>query len=160
MLIMLNKIQSGLQRGADIAGVDAAISLGFPYGGWVPKGRRTEAGPLEPKYSVTEMPTTGYPPRTKQNIIDSNGTVIFTHGALSGGSSLTKRLADEQKKPWLHIDLNKYSIDAAVNALSRWINSNGIEVLNVAGKSASKDPYIYDKVFQIISVVIKESNVK
>ena len=40
----IEKIISGGQTGADIAGVDAAIFCNFPYGGWLPKGRKTENG--------------------------------------------------------------------------------------------------------------------
>ena len=43
---MLKKIISGCQTGADIAAIDAAIDNGFPYGGWVPKGRLNEASSL------------------------------------------------------------------------------------------------------------------
>ena len=151
---MLERIQTGCQRGADLAGADAAISLGFPYSGWVPKGRRTETGPLENRYVVFEMPTTGYPPRTKKNICDSDGTVIFTHGALSGGSSLTRKYARELGKPWVHIDFKKTGVEDAVNLLSIWVKDNGIKCLNVAGKSASKDNLIYDCVYRVISDLI------
>ena len=40
------KIISGGQTGADQAALDAAIELTIPYGGWLPKGRKTEDGPL------------------------------------------------------------------------------------------------------------------
>ena len=43
---MIKKIISGGQTGADQATLDAAIKLEFPYGGWIPKGRMTESGPL------------------------------------------------------------------------------------------------------------------
>ncbi len=33
------KIVSGGQTGVDRAGLEAAIALGLPYGGWVPKER-------------------------------------------------------------------------------------------------------------------------
>ena len=36
---MTFKIVSGGQTGVDRAGLEAAIALGLPYGGWVPKGR-------------------------------------------------------------------------------------------------------------------------
>ena len=36
---MLEKIISGGQTGADQAALDAAIKLGIPHGGWIPKGR-------------------------------------------------------------------------------------------------------------------------
>ena len=43
---MIRKIISGGQTGADQGALDAAIEYGFPYGGWLPKGRLTENGPL------------------------------------------------------------------------------------------------------------------
>jgi len=43
---MLKKIVSGLQTSADRAALDAAIELGIPHGGWMPKGRITEDCPL------------------------------------------------------------------------------------------------------------------
>ncbi len=41
---MIDKIISGGQTGADRAGIDVAIELGIPHGGWIPKGRRAENG--------------------------------------------------------------------------------------------------------------------
>ena len=148
---MLKKIVSGFQTGADIAGVDAAIAHSFPYGGWVPKGRRTLEGALDDRYEVKEMPTIGYPKRTEQNVIDSDGTVIFTHGKLSGGSGLTKKCAIKNDKPWLHINLSDLTTKEAVRSLSTFIQANNIEVLNVAGRSASKDDKIYDAVYNVIN---------
>lgn len=41
---MMFKIVSGGQTGVDRAGLEAAIAIGLPYGGWVPKGRIAEDG--------------------------------------------------------------------------------------------------------------------
>ena len=147
---MLKKIISGCQTGADIAAIDAAIDNGFAYGGWVPKGRRTEAGPLPLTYAVEEMDTRGYPKRTDQNILDADGTVICSHGRLSGGSTLTRRISKRQNKPWLHLDLADLTADLAANKLAEWIDRHGIEVLNVAGQSASKNVRIYAATFAVI----------
>ena len=152
---MLKQIISGCQSGADIAGIDAAIMNGFPYGGWVPKGRKTENGPLPLKYSVQEMPTSGYPKRTEKNIVDSDGTVIFTHGKLSGGSALTKKYAVKHQKPWIHFDMLAMTPEATALKLAEWTEQNGIEVLNVAGRSASKDEKIYDATFSTISIFLQ-----
>ena len=54
------KIRSGGQTGADRAALDFAIKYNIPYGGWVPKGRKTEEGPLSDKYQLQEMPTGQY----------------------------------------------------------------------------------------------------
>ncbi len=58
---MLDKIVSGGQTGADRAALDFAIKNKIPHGGWVPKGRLAEDGPLPAKYKVKEMPTDSYP---------------------------------------------------------------------------------------------------
>jgi hypothetical protein len=152
---MLKKIISGCQTGADIAAIDAAIDNGFPYGGWVPKGRRTEAGPLPLTYAVREMDTRGYPKRTEQNILDADGTVICSHGRLSGGSVLTRRMSKRQNKPWLHLDLADLSADQAADKLVEWIDRHGIEVLNVAGQSASKNERIYAATFAVIDLLLR-----
>lgn len=44
------KVVSGGQTGVDRAALDAARELELPYGGWLPKGRLTEDGPLPLEY--------------------------------------------------------------------------------------------------------------
>ena len=150
----IEKIISGGQTGADIAGVDAAIFCNFPYGGWLPKGRKTENGPVPETYTDFQvMSKGGYPMRTEQNIKDADGTLIFTYGKLSGGSSLTKGLAVKNKKPWLHIDLDTVKNPAA--KINYWVIEWDIKILNVAGKSASKAPAIYNRVKEIITQLLQ-----
>ena len=153
---MLKKIISGGQTGADIAGIDAAIDTGFSYGGWLPKGRKTECGPLPENYQMQAMTRGGYPKRTEQNVKDSDGTVIFTHQKLNGGSRLTANLAESWGKPWLHINLSQINQREAILILSEWLQKNKIDVLNVAGSRGSKDPEVYGKVFQIIKKIIDQ----
>jgi len=147
---MIKKIISGGQTGADQAALDAAIKLDIPHGGWIPKGRITEDGPLPDKYQLEEMPTSSYAARTEQNVLDSDGTLIVSHGELTGGSAYTRDVALEQEQPWLHIDLHKTGIFDAALKLSEWVLNNNIEILNVAGPRASKDPNIYRAVINII----------
>ncbi len=97
---MIKKIVSGGQTGADQAALDAAIKLDIPHGGWMPKGRITEDGPLPEKYQLEEMPTSSYVERTEQNVLDSDGTLIVSHGMLTGGSAYTREVALEHKRPW------------------------------------------------------------
>ena len=44
--VMIEKIISGGQTGADRAALDFAVKHDIPYGGWVPKGRKIEDGTL------------------------------------------------------------------------------------------------------------------
>jgi len=60
-MVKIEKIISGGQTGADRAALDFAIANGIPYGGWLPKGRKTEDCTLDLKYHLQEMPTTDYP---------------------------------------------------------------------------------------------------
>ena len=151
---MIKKIISGGQTGADQAALDAAIKLGIPHGGWIPKGRKTEDGTLPDKYKLNEMPTGSYPERTEKNVIDSDGTVIISHGKLTGGSKLTDKLAEKILRPCLHVDLNKTPAFIGVSIISSWIDLHKIKILNVAGSRSSKDPDIYQDVKFVIEGVI------
>jgi hypothetical protein len=150
---MIRKIISGGQTGADQAALDAAIKLEIPHGGWIPKGRLTEYGPLPDKYKLAEMRGTSYVLRTEQNVIDSNGTLIISHGTLSDGSDYTRKMAIKHHRPWLHIDLNNTPAFKAATLICSWIDENAIEILNVAGPRASKDDQIYRAVLTLIESV-------
>ena len=152
---MLTKIISGGQTGADQAALDVAIKLNIPHGGWIPKGRKTEDGILPEKYHLQEMPTASYPKRTEKNILDSDGTLIFSRGKLTGGSALTRKLAKQHNKPWLHIDLEKAGETEAESVIAGWIDKHEIQILNVAGPRASKDHGIYDIVMEILESVVQ-----
>ena len=121
----------------------------------MPKGRKTERGTLPAKYRLRELPTDSYPKRTEQNVIDSDGTLIISHGALTEGSEYTRKMAETHGKPWIHVDANRISIDAAVQPIRAWINGSQINVLNVAGPRASKDPKIYGTTKRLLTVLIK-----
>src|SRR5947207_15103352 len=83
------KIVSGGQTGADRAALDAAMEAGIACGGWCPEDRTAEDGPIDPKYPLTPAPGAGYRERTRLNVRDSEGTVIFSFGPLRGGSEHT-----------------------------------------------------------------------
>jgi hypothetical protein len=93
-------------------------------------------------------------------VLDSDGTVIFTHGLLTSGSKLTQKLAHQHGKPCLHIDLNQIPDYHAVFLVREWMYENDVEVLNVTGSRASKDPLIYKRVFDIIKGVYWTDRIK
>jgi hypothetical protein len=151
---MIEKIISGGQTGADQAALDAAIKLGTPHGGWIPKGCLTEDGPLSDKYNLIEMPTESYPERTKKNISESDGTLILSRGRLTGGSEFTEEQALKYGKPVVHIDLSSVTPFAAAVLINDWIVDYDIKVMNVAGPRASKDSKIYQSTLDIIESVL------
>jgi hypothetical protein len=150
---VIQKLISGGQTGADRAALDFALKHDIPHGGWVPKGRKTEDGTLPEKYHLQEMPTGQYSKRTEQNILDSDGTLIVSHGLLTGGSALTLELAKQRRKPWIHIDLGTTSYPDASRMVQEWVERNGIKVLNIAGPRASKDSKIYQATMDLLDKV-------
>lgn len=149
------KIISGGQTGADRAALDYAIEFNISYGGWVPKGRKTEDGKLPEKYKLQEMPTSDYSKRTEKNILAADGTLIVSHGRLTGGSALTQFLAEKHNKPFIHVDMDSMSMEDASEAVRLWLKENCIDTLNVAGPRASKDPAIYEATRRLLDAVFK-----
>ena len=151
------KIISGGQTGADQAGLDAAIRLGIDYGGAVPKGRRTEDGPLDPKYDrMVELDTPDYAARTEKNVLDADATIIFTSGWLGAGVLLTMKKAIQHGKPYLHIDFQDYSEAEAADVIRTWLRESRSPVINIAGTRESKSPGMHDKVFRVLVCALSE----
>jgi len=140
---MLEKIISGGQTGVDRAALDIALKFNIVHGGWIPRGRRTEDGPLSVKYNLTEMKTTDYRERTKQNIMDSHGTLIISRGELTGGSKLTQTHAKVIGRPNCSINLVETDEFEAGIIIKSFIMENNIGILNVAGPRLSHHPWIY-----------------
>ena len=124
--MQIKKIVSGGQTGADQAALDFALAENIPHGGWIPKGRLTEKGPLPAKYQLQEMETESYPKRTEQNVIDSDGTLIISHGRLTGGSALTLELAMKHTKPHLHLDMKNSELTGAKRLVKAWVDENNV----------------------------------
>lgn len=151
---MLKKIISGGQTGADQAALDAAIKLDIPHGGWLPKGRLTENGPLPHKYDLLELSSKSYVERTEKNVVASDGTLIISHGPLTGGSEYTVDMAVKHDRPYLHVDLDKISAFQGALMIRDWLHEHQVEILNVAGPRASKDSKIYADTFKILESVV------
>jgi hypothetical protein len=139
---MVRKIISGGQTGADRAGLDFAIHAGLEHGGYVPKGRKAEDGRIDERYNLIELSTSSYPARTRKNIEESDGTVIFRlERRLSGGTKLTRELADKLGKPVLHIYHtrreqipNPNSLRVEIQALTDFLRSKRARGLRVDAK--------------------------
>jgi hypothetical protein len=148
------KVVSGGQTGVDRAALDAALAAGLPAGGWCPRGRRAEDGPIPDRYPLRETPAAEYRVRTEWNVRDSDGTLILTEGPLTGGTLATAEFArDWYRRPLLVLDLGA-SPDATT--VLDWIAAQRIEVLNVAGPRESKCPGIHGGAKAFLAVVFRE----
>ncbi len=147
------KIISGGQTGADRAALDAAIELNIPHGGWLTRGRKTEDGPLPNHYQLEELASPAYRERTRKNILESDGTLIVSYGALSGGSALTLAYAIRYDRPFLHLDMEQFSSGQAQQLTEKWLAKHRIRCLNIAGPRASGEPRIYAAVKELVTGV-------
>jgi hypothetical protein len=150
--MVLAKIVSGGETGADRAALDLAQARGVPVGGWIPRGRWAEDGRIpEHLASLQETESADPAERTRRNVADSDGTLIVSHGPLAGGSALTSRMAAQLSKACLWIDLGVEPLEHAVKRARAWIEQHQIGVLNVAGPRGSEDPRIYGATFELLT---------
>jgi len=144
----ISKIVSGGQTGVDRGALEAALELGFPYGGLVPKGRRSEDGTVPAVFNqMEEAPFVSYVYRTEQNVIKSDCTLIISREIdqlrppeeqLAGGTYKTYLLAIHHRKP--HLVIVKGDLDKVRQWLRKVADDLGKDslVLNVAGPRESK----------------------
>ncbi len=137
--VRVEKIVSGGQTGVDRAALDVALGMGLDCGGWCPKGRRAEDGPIPSRYPLVETGSATYSQRTKRNVRDSDATLILCSGALRGGTLLTQRTAGKLGKACLLADLDA---PESVETIRAWLSEQSIRVLNVAGPRESQVPGI------------------
>jgi hypothetical protein len=134
---MLAKVISGGQTGADRGGLDAAIQLGIPHGGWCPRGRRAEDGRVPDIYQLRETMTSSYVVRTEMNIAAASGTLICTFGSRisEGGTKLTYDLCKKMDVPVRVVDpFTLFSL----HDVREWCRY--FTTLNVAGPRESRQP--------------------
>ncbi len=151
---MLERIITGGQTGVDRAALDVAIKLDLPCGGWCPKGRASEQGPIADIYPLTETPLADPAQRTEFNVRDADGTLIIAHGELTGGTALTRDFAAAHAKPCLIVSPDNTS---AAEMVAAWLAENKIRILNVAGPRESRDPGIYERAGKLLHAVLGDN---
>ena len=147
-----SRIVSGGQTGVDQAALTVAIHLGLDHGGWCPKGRRCESGTIPAHFLLSPMATTSYAARTRQNVIDSDATLILHRGTLTGGTLLTSTIAQDLGRPLLLLDLAE-GVDEGL--VRQWLNSEKISTLNIAGPRESTCPGIYQDSCEALKSILK-----
>ena len=149
---MIERIVSGGQAGVDRGALDAALALGLACGGWCPRGRWAEDGPIDPRYPLRETPSGDYPQRTEWNVRDSDGTLVLTRGRPSGGTALTITVARRYGRPLLVLDLARSPDPVQVHL---WTEAHGISILNVAGPRESQQPGIHDEARRLLERALR-----
>jgi len=153
---MIEKIISGGQTGADEGGLIAGKRLGLKTGGTMPKDFRTLDGnrpEFSELYGVTEHSSWAYPPRTEDNVNNSDGTIRFAANFNSPGEKCTLKFINKHLKPHFDVDIDD---PIPIRDFIDWININDIKVLNVAGNSERTTLGIKDFVVNFLMSALKE----
>lgn len=167
------KIISGGQTGADRAGIMAASNMSIATGGHAPQNYMTEKGPSpdlaglglvetphETGVSPKDRVADNYRSRTALNVEEADCTILF--GRPSPGYNLTKRWCQNKAgpKPLLEISFTgkstKVNPNRAAEKIYEWITSHGFRTINIAGNRESKNPGIYEYVFQVMIQVCQK----
>ena len=147
----IEKIISGGQTGADRGGLDAALKLNIPHGGYCPRNRKAEDGRVPDLYDLQEMDTDDYRIRTRRNVAFAHATVVFYYDVLDGGSLLTVKFCHELRTQCLVVDLKS----TRPMGIKSFLKSTKPKTLNVAGNRESKSPGIQVKVRDILVEALK-----
>lgn len=177
--LVLRKIISGGQTGADKAGLDAAVKLGFETGGTAPPNFQTSNGPdrslislgltaLPPQASLAQ----GYVKRSIQNVNDADATVVFrTHSSAGTDKTIGYCVTGKWKRVsqfvvsddvWVHTTGHRPVIvisritECATIAFREFLREYAIKVLNVAGHRESRSNQgwhdcVYDFLWQALT---------
>ncbi|MDC0273471.1 MAG: putative molybdenum carrier protein [Planctomycetaceae bacterium] len=145
---------SGGQTGTDRGMLDACLDLDFPCGGWCPQGRLAEDGPIDSKYPLEVLPGAGYPERTRENVLDSDGTIILFREELTGGTKSTQKLVRSRRKPYLLLDLEQIELEEAAETSSEMIFEKGLWRINISGPRGSEWPESHQLAYQFTSKLI------
>lgn len=148
------KIISGGQTGVDVVSLLAAKVRGIQTGGTMPRGFITLLGP-KPEYAVNfgmvEHASDKYPPRTEENVRNSDGTIQIASHWDSPGEILTSKLIKKVGRPGLKVDFHK---PLPASQIVEWLESNRIAVLNVAGNAHRTNPQIGLFAFGLLGEVL------
>ena len=148
---------SGAQTGSDQGGLAAGVELGLVTGGWAPKGYRTQDGPAPwlAKFGVQEHWSAEYPPRTRQNVLESDGT-LWVGNPDSPGGKLTLRTCREANRTKFELRFVDPLQEHSVVDFRAWIKRFDIRTLNVAGNRESSSPGIgeYTRAFLIRALTL------
>lgn len=150
---LVTRIVSGGQTGVDRGALDGALNAGLSCGGWCPEGRIAEDGTIPLLYPVTELPGAGYRQRTRQNVLDSDGTLVIHFGPLTGGTRETVRFCEQLGKPVLVVDGEEIDAKSTASQTVSFLSTHSIKVLNVAGPRESSQSGAHDYAKTVVQIL-------
>lgn len=153
--MLLERVISGAQTGADRGGLIAARAAGIPTGGCMPRGFVAHDGnhpEFAELYGIQETVSANYPTRTGRNVRESDATLRFATVWDSPGELLTLEMCRKHGKP--HFDVTPGGGVTPAD-VAEWVMSRGVRVLNVAGNAERTSPGIEEYVTDFLGDVFR-----
>jgi len=132
------KLISGGQTGIDRAVLDFCLDNRIPCGGWCTNDRLAEDGIIHKKYPLQPLPGGDNLERTKANVTDSDATIIIYMEEMEGGTLESFVFAQQERKPYLVLDLSVHSPENAALKIRKFIHRTRPATLNFSGPRASE----------------------
>ena len=147
---MIKKLISSGQTGVELAALDVAVKLGIDYGGWAPRGKHNDQGPLSETYNLSEVPAMGFKTAMEQNVMSADGTLIVSRGQKSPRTQYAVEMSLKHQRQLLHVDLSQNSSFEAASLISSWASLQQINIAFVTGPRSETDPRIYAQMLKIM----------
>lgn len=153
------RIISGAQTGADQGGLSAALLLGLPTGGSIPRGGRTDEGfqpGLIAQYGLTETPEPGYRARTVANAYAGDATIWFGNFNSPGGR-LTCKTVRGYDRPLCLIPFPPATEGPnPVDQITHFLLGHLPQTINIAGNRERTNQGIFLFTRRTLIVALKE----
>ncbi len=153
--MMLARIISGGETGANQSGWRAAKAFGVATAGWMHKGFLTNQGAhpeFAEEFAAAELPTDTEPARAECNVRNSDATLWFGE-TMTSMAQATVEACHRFGKPCLPVYPGAAFEPSHVAA---WIAENQIRTLNVAGNCEIEEPGIGNRVEQFLGKVLEQ----
>lgn len=150
------KIISDGQTGADLGGLRAAKTYGFPTGGCDANGFKTENGVYKESDTVFGLVDKGYGwvDQTRENVRESDLTLIYADDPESVGTKRTIASCQMYKKPF-RMNMPAHSLCDLLNRMNKILPAGKEFVINVAGDRESVAPGIEARTERLVGVGLR-----
>ena len=150
------RIISGGQTGADIGGLRAAKAHGIPTGGCAAKGYKTENGVSKEVETLYGLVDKGYDyvERTKENVRESDITIVYADNVNSAGTKLTIDSCIKYKKPY-KLNLPSYQLCDLLKGMNKILPSDKVFIINIAGNRESVAPGVESRTERMVGNGLK-----
>jgi hypothetical protein len=148
--VLVRRIVSGGEAGVDRAALDWAIDHRVDHGGWCPRGRRAEDGPIDLRYALRETESASTADRARRNVRESDATLILNAGPLEGATLLIQRLAAAAGRPCMVAQLDGNDRPRELRRVLQWLGSDAWLTLNVAGPRAQQRAGIHQMAYRML----------